>query len=106
MKKQIKNFNKLSAKQIKTYAAVIFMSLLSFNTLASVNEEEAMSEAGLATTVEASFEEELIVENWMLTPFDTESNMDLVVESWMLTPFDINIDTESPVNTSTCSPAP
>ncbi len=124
MKKAFKNFKQLSAKQIKTYAAVILMSTLSFEAIASATEEAVISETGMIAPVETSFEEELYIENWMHTPFELGIDeaaameipapapfevvleMELALESWMTLPFETNFVEELPIQNSICTPAP
>ena len=124
MKRTFKNFNKLSAKQIKTYAAVIIMSVLSFEAFASASEEFVNSEPTMVSTVETSLDQEFAVESWMTKPFDisvdeeaamevqltveTEAmfEMDIAIESWMTVPFAIESIEEAPVQNSMCTPAP
>ena len=63
MKRQIKIFNKLSAKQIKTHAAVILIASLSFDTLASAGYEDVSYDVKKVVAVETNLDEELKVEN-------------------------------------------
>ena len=124
MKRTIKNFNKLSAKQIKTYAAVIIMSVLSFEAFASASEEFVNSEPTMVSTVETSLDQEFAVETWMTKPFDISVDeetameaqlpapaeavleMEIAIESWMTIPFEVGTIEESPVQNSMCTPAP
>ena len=69
MKLTTENFTKLSAIQIKTFAALILMSTLSFQAMAS--------------TSEAYIEEELAIEDWMTTPFETSFDEVLPLENLM-----------------------
>ena len=62
MKKSSKNFKKLSAKQFKTYEAVILMYTISFQALATETDEGIKLEPWMATPFEASLDEELAIE--------------------------------------------
>ena len=124
MKRSFEYFNRLSVKQIKTYAAVIMMSTLSFDALATVSEEEFSTETGMVFTDENVFSEELSLENWMLVPFEASEVEETAVETytvvnseagfeeeldfeaWMSIPFETNALDEVPVDNSLCNPAP
>ncbi len=117
-----KNFKKLSAKQIKTYAAVVLMAVLSLQTTAIIAVDGANPEPGMVAAFETSFLEEVPVESWMLSPFDlsfdegSESflpavseasfQMELVLENWMTVPFEIIVTEEAPMEMNMCCPAP
>ena len=128
MKRAFRNFNTLSAKQIKIYAIILTFSLLSFESMASGNEKNAKRDPGMveknAATAEALSEMELAIEDWMTRPFNTrvleERDMkstspeftehslerEIAIESWMTAPFETPIFNEMPVENSTCPPAP
>ncbi len=101
-----KNFKKLSAKQIKTYAAVVMISLLSFEAAAMVNEEVANPDPAAVAAYEVVYEADLSLESWMLSPFEAVVETELVLESWMSELFEISVAEEYPVDNSMCSPAP
>lgn len=124
MKRLNKNFMMLSVKQIKTYAAVLLMSTLSYEAIASDTEEYMNADAGMSATYETSMDKELSLESWMLLPFDSGMGMEtavkpqvaapyeaefekeMVLESWMTVPFETNMAEESEFEFSTCPPAP
>lgn len=124
MNRLFKNFKKLSAKQIKTYAAVVLISALSFEAIALSTEEEPIPQPGMMDIFETSPIEELSLENWMLSPFEViidESSAiepfmpapsvelfetELALESWMALPFEISISEGSELDNNICSPAP
>jgi len=125
MKCLVKNFMKLSVKQIKTYAAVILMSTLSLEATAFVAEEDTNPEPGMVAAFETSFiEEEMYLESWMLSPFNVSMGdetavetlspssyelvyeTELALESWMTVPFEISVSEESPFESFICSAAP
>ena len=56
------NFKKLSAKQFKTYAAIILMSTISFQALATKTGEGTKMNLSMATQFEVSPDEELAIE--------------------------------------------
>lgn len=119
-----KNFKKLSAKQIKTYAAIVMMSLLSFEAAAIVSEEVANPDPAIMATYEVVYEADLALENWMLNPFEVSIDeetayemplpasfeavveTELELESWMTDLFEISVSEKYPVDNSMCSPAP
>lgn len=119
-----KNFKELSAKQIKTYASVVLMGVLSLQTTAIIAEDRESPEPGMVAAFETSFIEEVPVESWMLSPFDlsfdegTQSESfipavseasfqtELVLESWMTVPFEIMVTEEAPMAMPMCCPAP
>jgi hypothetical protein len=96
MKRFNRNFKKLSVKQIRTYAAIIIFSTLSFNALASEKDEAI------------SFEEELSLENWMMSSFETIVEEELALENWMAAPFESADDNVEVIyiENSRCVPMP
>ncbi len=96
MKRFTRNFKKLSVKQIRTYAAIIIFSAISFNALASEKDEMI------------SFEEELTLENWMFTSFETSVEEELALENWMTAPFESGDDNIEVIyiENSRCVPMP
>ncbi|MFO7668732.1 MAG: hypothetical protein R6W31_03650 [Bacteroidales bacterium] len=114
MKRFNRNFKKLSVKQIRTYAAIIIFSTISFNALASGKdemisfEEELALENWMMSSFETGIEEELALENWMLTSFETGIEEELALENWMTAPFesdDHNIEVIY-IENSRCVPMP
>lgn len=124
MKRLFENFKELSAKQIRTYAAIAMMSILSYEAMASSLTEGVNSETGMSPMAELYLEEEMILENWMLTPFDVIRGMEtapeaelnaalelemaeeMVLENWMTVPFETIPAERICMGTSTCCPAP
>lgn len=124
MNKTFKNFKRLSAKQIKTYAALLLISAFSFQAIASTSENEVNPESEMSETIEASLNEEFILENWMASPFEVAMEkteimdapvsipstefveMELALESWMALPFTYSIIDESYIEEDMCNAAP
>ena len=106
------NFNTLSAKQIKTYAAAIIMSILSIEAMASTNVIFENRDPGMIGMEAVVLDEELFIESWMTAPFATQSEeeeamgnnatvsteilaeSELAIESWMTAPFAIQTEEE------------
>ena len=76
MKRSMKNFKRLSAKQIKTYATVVLISTMSLQALGWVSEKEASPNAGMTSSYEMKLDNELVIENWMVTPFFSDIDME------------------------------
>jgi hypothetical protein len=124
MKRIQKNFKRLSVKQIKTYAAILLMSLLSFEAFASGTEEGMNMVQGMDTSYETIIDTELSLENWMMLPFEsgvkekaTRNAMEsaayeagfeeeMVLENWMMVPFKAHKLEEAVTDFSTCISAP
>jgi hypothetical protein len=116
----MKNFKRLSAKQIKTYATVVLISTMSLQALGWVSEKEASPNAGMTSSYEMKLDNELVIENWMVTPFFSDIDMEstwsvpaaasyeneLVIETWMTVPFEIRVKNEIPAENSNCRLAP
>ena len=88
------NFKGLSAKQFKTYIAVILISILSLQTLASTTDEGKKMIPSTTTLFEGSLDEELAIETWMTSPFEVSLDEELEIESWMITPFEVCLEEE------------
>ena len=112
MKSKLKHFNKLSAKQIKTYTSLFVMSLFSLSALASPADVPLSTEAVVNASMDTSYDEELVLESWMHEPFaeslayEAVQEAELVLESWMKAPFTPDNVREEPRSNSTCIPAP
>lgn len=124
MNLSIKNFKKLSVKQIKTYAALVMLSAFTIEataletelaanpeplmeaTIESVFEAELALESWMLSSFEAEFETELALENWMLSPFEALPEMELALEGRMAEPFQQSVSEEIIIEDNICSPAP
>jgi len=124
MKRFTKNFKRLSAKQIRTYAAVIILATLSFNAMASASDEQVNYDPVMLSNYEANLNEELVLENWMTSPFETGTEVEasagtleafpsetvldeeLTIENWMTSPFETVHDEVNSLESSMCAPMP
>ena len=88
MKRSFINFKALSVKQLIVNAAIILMSTIAFQALATEIEEEIATESWMTTPFETEYDDALALENWMTTPFETEYDDALALENWMTTPFE------------------